>query len=269
MVEDNVTNQMVASVMLQKLGFEVDLAATGGKALESLEKEPYDAVLMDVQMPDMDGLEATRRIRDPRSRVHAHDVPIIAMTANAMPGDRERCLKAGMNDYVAKPLSQPFLEMILNKYVKDRGSEGPDSAGSPDVVQSASCVEPQPPVFDKADLEARLGGDANLALEPAQVYLEEMPGMIRDLEVCVSAGDCSGIRLQAHSVKGATASLGGAALTAVALAMETAAKAGDLDAVRAALPSLKVQFEALKAALVLEFNLGDGPDTGASEPRAA
>ena len=100
LAEDNVTNQQVALGILKKLGLRADAVADGAEAIRALETIPYDLVLMDVQMPEMDGLEATRRIRDPESAVRNHDIPIIAMTAHAMQGDRERCLEAGMDDYV-------------------------------------------------------------------------------------------------------------------------------------------------------------------------
>ncbi len=107
LAEDNTTNQQVAFGILEKLGLRADAVANGSEAVHALETLPYDLVLMDVQMPEMDGLEATRRIRDPESSVLDHRVPIIAMTARAMQGDRESCLESGMNDYVSKPVSTP------------------------------------------------------------------------------------------------------------------------------------------------------------------
>ena len=107
LAEDNITNQQVALGILKKLGLRADAVANGAEAVKALETIPYDLVLMDVQMPEMDGLEATQHIRDPQSAVRNHQIPIIAMTAHAMQGDRERCLEAGMNDYVTKPVVPP------------------------------------------------------------------------------------------------------------------------------------------------------------------
>ncbi|MEI7990772.1 MAG: ATP-binding protein, partial [Chloroflexota bacterium] len=117
LVEDNIVNQKVALGILKKLGLQADTAANGLEALRSLESQPYDLVLMDVQMPQMDGLEATHQIRDSQSKVLDHEIPIIAMTANAMQEDRERCLQAGMNDYVAKPVQAQVLAHVLVRWL--------------------------------------------------------------------------------------------------------------------------------------------------------
>jgi CheY-like chemotaxis protein len=113
LVEDNIVNQKLAMRLLEKMGYRSDAVSNGQEAVRALEMVPYDVVLMDVQMPEMDGYEATRVIRDPQSKVRNHEVPIIAMTANAMKGDRERCIEAGMDDYIAKPIEpQKLLEVI-------------------------------------------------------------------------------------------------------------------------------------------------------------
>jgi PAS domain S-box-containing protein len=117
LAEDNIINQQVAMAMLRKMGMRVEAVANGEEALNALRKIPFDLVFMDVQMPDMDGLEATREIRNPRSKVLNHEIPIIAMTAHAMEGDRQRCLKAGMNDYLSKPVSLQSMAQVLNKWV--------------------------------------------------------------------------------------------------------------------------------------------------------
>jgi CheY-like chemotaxis protein len=115
-VEDNVVNQKVAMRMLTKMGYDVDLAEDGRQALDRLATVRYDAVLMDCQMPEMDGYLATRHIRDPSSAVLDHDVPVIAMTANAFAEDRERCLAAGMNDFLSKPVDRETLAQALDKW---------------------------------------------------------------------------------------------------------------------------------------------------------
>ncbi|MBN1164036.1 MAG: response regulator [Candidatus Krumholzibacteriota bacterium] len=118
LVEDNITNQQVALAILKKLGYLADVASNGKEALEALESDPYDLVLMDCQMPVMDGYEATRLIRDPDSGVPDHDIPIVAMTAHVMKGDREKCLAAGMNDYIAKPVMPQVLLDKIRRYLK-------------------------------------------------------------------------------------------------------------------------------------------------------
>jgi PAS domain S-box-containing protein len=117
LVEDNLVNQRVAMTMLGKLGMKVDVAANGRESLEALEREDYDLVLMDCQMPEMDGFEATARIRDPRSQVRDHAIPVVAMTANAMAGDRQRCLAAGMDGYLAKPVDRAALLAVLERWL--------------------------------------------------------------------------------------------------------------------------------------------------------
>jgi CheY-like chemotaxis protein len=134
LAEDNITNQQVAVGLLKRLGLRADAVANGVEALQALEARPYDLVLMDLQMPEMGGLEATRQIRNPDSAVRNHEVPIIAMTANAMQGDREECLEAGMNDYVSKPVSRQALAEALDRWLPRESAassiSGPASASS-------------------------------------------------------------------------------------------------------------------------------------------
>jgi CheY-like chemotaxis protein len=123
LVEDNFVNQRVAVYMLAKLGHQVDVARHGREAIDMLSKSVYDLVLMDCQMPEMDGFEATRVIRDPASTVLDHEVPVVAMTANAFPEDRARAIAAGMNDFLAKPVDRSVLADMLEKWQKPaRGS---------------------------------------------------------------------------------------------------------------------------------------------------
>ena len=117
LVEDNIVNQKLAARLLEKMGYRSDAVGNGKEAVEALQMVPYDVVLMDVQMPEMDGYEATRMIRNPQSKVRNHDVPIIAMTANAMKGDRERCLEAGMDDYLSKPIQPQKLIEVLKTFL--------------------------------------------------------------------------------------------------------------------------------------------------------
>jgi CheY-like chemotaxis protein len=124
LVEDNIVNQKLAVRLLEKMGYRPDAVGNGKEAVEALEMVPYDVVLMDVQMPEMDGYEATRVIRDPESQVRNHEVPIIAMTANAMKGDRERCLEAGMDDYISKPIEPKKLLEVIQTFLRQSQSHG-------------------------------------------------------------------------------------------------------------------------------------------------
>ncbi len=115
MVEDNIVNQKFALYLIEKMGFQVDAANNGKEAVKALEKFAYDLVLMDLQMPELDGLEATRIIRDPQSKVTNHDVPIVALTAHAMKEDKARCFSAGMNEYLPKPIKADTLAEAINR----------------------------------------------------------------------------------------------------------------------------------------------------------
>jgi CheY-like chemotaxis protein len=122
LAEDNRTNQRLAIAFLEKMGHRVDAVANGAEAVEALRSRPYDLVLMDVQMPEMDGLEATRLVRQTSTGVRNPDIPVVAMTAHAMKGDRERCLEAGMNDYLSKPINRAELAAVIERWLSERRS---------------------------------------------------------------------------------------------------------------------------------------------------
>jgi PAS domain S-box-containing protein len=236
--EDNITNQQVALGLLKKLGLRADAVANGAEALHALETLPYDLVLMDVQMPEMDGLEATRRIRRPESAVRHHGIPIIAMTAHALRGDRETCLAAGMNDYVSKPVTPQALAEVLEQWLPNAKDDG-----RAEPPQRSSVV------FDRVALLERLMGDEALARTILEGFLDDIPRQIHALRACLDAGNVTGAGRQAHTIKGAAASVGGEALRAVAEEMERAGTTGDLAAVRARLTGLEAQVERLKNAI--------------------
>ncbi len=250
LAEDNITNQQVALGILKRLGLRADTVASGTEAIKSLEMAHYDLVLMDVQMPEMDGLEATRRIRDPRSAVRQHEIPIVAMTAHAMRGDRERCLEAGMNDYVTKPVSAQALADALERWLPRDDAVPPAHApAGPGTAAPAMAGGPDAPVFDRAGMMARLVDDEDLARIVVDGFLEDAPKQIETLRTCLAAGDPAGALRQAHTIKGASAAVGGEALRAVAFEMEKAALAGDFEAVTARLADLDSEFARLKEAM--------------------
>ncbi len=242
LAEDNVTNQQVALAMLGKLGIQADTAANGADALQALGRTAYDLVLMDVQMPVMDGLEAARRIRNPRSAVLNHKVPIIAMTAHALKGDREKCLKAGMDDYLAKPINGRELAEKLGKWLAMEKK-------APEKENEKDRIRPSDVVFDRKNLLRRLLDDEDILNTIVEVYLNDMPTLIGSLESSLERGDHSECERLAHSIKGASAGVGGEQVRATAFQMERAAKLGNLDEVEGLLPELEKQFESLKAAM--------------------
>jgi signal transduction histidine kinase/DNA-binding response OmpR family regulator/HPt (histidine-containing phosphotransfer) domain-containing protein len=257
--EDNVTNQLVALGILRTLGLHAEAVANGAEAVEAVKTIPYDVILMDVQMPDMDGFEATALIRrngGPRRRI-----PIIAMTAHAMSGDRERCLAAGMNDYVTKPVSRAALAEALNRWLPLSPAQIPSSAPAPsdtaacpdaaapnESVTESPAEQPRPGstvasddigVFDKQGLLSRLMDDLELAREVTASFIGEAPALLAGLRRAVEANDTGVAERMAHTVKGAAANVGGERVRAIALEMERAAKAGDLAAARNRLDELE------------------------------
>ena len=250
LAEDNITNQQVALGMLKKLGLRADAVANGLEALKALRTLPYDLVLMDVQMPEMDGIEATRRIRDPRSPIPGPRIPIIAMTAHAMQGDRERCLEAGMDDYVAKPVSPRALAEALDKWLPPGSAAAPGHAvATPEPGVPLSAPGSNTPVFDRAGMMTRVMEDEDLAKEIVAAFLEDIPRQIAALRVCLEGGDARGAGRQAHTIKGASANVGGERLREVAAEMEVSGKAGDLAAVTGRLAELDERFDRLKQAM--------------------
>ena len=250
LAEDNITNQQVAVGILKKLGLSTDAVANGAEAVNALETIPYDMVLMDMQMPEMDGLEATRRIRDPRSAVLNRKIPIIAMTANAMQGDRESCLEAGMNDYISKPIHPQALAETLEKWLPRETAATTEQAHSKsEKTAPVSAEEPDAPVFDKAGMMEHLMDDEDLIYKVIEGYVGDLPKQIEALRGYLEAGDAASTERQAHTIKGASVAVGGEALCALAFEMEKAAKAGDLESVTARLPELDSQFALLKEAL--------------------
>ena len=253
-VEDNVTNQQVAVGILKRLGMKADVAANGIEALKALEEAHYDVVLMDAQMPEMDGFQATQIIRDPKSRVLDHRVPIIAMTAHAMQGDRERCLQAGMDDYVTKPIEVPALIAALDKWLKRKVGGGHHPAGESREKMAANPRKENALVFNRFALLERLLNDEDLARMVIEAFIDDMPVQIKQLKSDVASGDALRVERQAHKIKGASGNLDAEALCALALAIELASKAGDLALVGIKLAELDDQFNKLLCALRSELS---------------
>lgn len=258
LAEDNITNQQVALGLLRRLGFYADTVFNGKDALHALEQRDYDLVLMDVQMPVMDGLEATRRIRDPRSPVRNHAIPIIAMTAHVMKGDREKCLHAGMDDYIAKPIDPKVLADTLGRFLSQE--ERAESIAQPceNVVQQSekdqSAKTTAAPVFDKEALMGRLMGDRELAQVVTTSFIQDMPRRITALKASLAAGNLESAIRETHTIKGSSANVGGEALRHAAAEMEQAGKSGDIAAMTAWMATLEKQFELLKEAMEDEFS---------------
>jgi PAS domain S-box-containing protein len=250
LAEDNSTNQLVALGILKNFGLRADVVSNGIQALKALQVIPYDVVLMDVQMPELDGLEATRRIRDPQSTVLNHNIPIIAMTAHALQGDRERCLAAGMNDYVSKPIDPRALGEALNRWLPgDAGA----SLSSDQTTKMSLPEKTDVMVFDKAALLQRLMNDEELARIVIAGFLKDIPLQIQSLKDYLEAGDITGYERQAHTIKGAAANVGGEALRATAFEFEKNGRSSDLEFLRKLIVELELQFNRLREELEKEI----------------
>ncbi len=245
LAEDNITNQQVALGLLRKLGLRADAVANGKEAIKALGTIPYNLVLMDVQMPEMDGIEATRRIRSSECAVPNHQIPIIAMTAHALAGDRDWCLEAGMNDYLSKPISSQALATVLSHWLPTVRHEMGRPKGEAVLTLDSSV----PMVYDREGMLERLMNDEDLARAVTQSFLTDIPNQIEALRRNLEISDANGVSRQAHTLKGAAANVGGEALRALAFEMEKACQAGDLKFVAVHMADLDRQFLRLKEAM--------------------
>ncbi len=216
--EDNAVNRRFVARVLEKRGHSVTATVNGRDAIDTLGREQFDVVLMDVQMPELDGLSATVIIRQrERAAGQNQHVPIIAMTAHAMSGDRERCLASGMDDYISKPLHpQDLANAVERTNTADsapRSSEPADASGGPAV-------------FDRAAAQVRLGGDARLLRELIVLYRVESPLMRSAVRKAAAAGNTEGLRRAAHALKGSLGALGATRAFDAAAALERAARSG-------------------------------------------
>jgi PAS domain S-box-containing protein len=252
LVEDNEINQEVAMGQLEDAEAFVDLAENGEIALRLLQDNEYDVVLMDMQMPVMDGIEATRIIRsDPRF----NELPIVAMTANAMASDRILCLEAGMNDHIAKPIDPDQLFGVLLRWLRRDGDSR--AAQAPATTRSAASSGDAAPVVPGIDIEAglkRTGGNPKRYEALLRKFADQQSGTIASIQSALAIGDAATAERAAHSLKGAAATLGANAVSESAARAEAAIKSGGAhdEAVRALAIALEALLANLKAALPAE-----------------
>jgi CheY-like chemotaxis protein len=256
--DDNVINQKVAVRLLQQFGYASDIASNGIESLTALEKQPYDVVFMDMQMPGMDGLEATRRIRETERTTSRRRVTIIAMTANAMLGDRERCLVAGMDDYLAKPVRPEALQAVIEKWGSSAASRIPESTGaiSTTVLPASAPATLLPPVEDCAemiDFERLIefsGGSRTSLMEITDLYLQQTAEQLDHLQSAVEDKNAATAARFAHSSAGASGVCGIVVMEALFRRAEQLGKDNRvLDLVKI-LPELRAQFARVKVYLL-------------------
>lgn len=231
LVEDNITNQKVILAMLDKLGYRTDAVANGFEAVRAIDLAPYDLIFMDVQMPEMDGFTATETIRKMEKGTGKH-IPIIAMTAYAMAGDRERCLDAGMDGYVAKPITTKVVIDILEKF-------GFSYTAEKDILLAESEH------FNRDELLARLGGDEELLLEIASIFLNDVPVQIRKIERALEENDLPVVKGTSHALKGAGANISARFFRDIATSIEMCAHDKDRSGAAKNLKRLGEEFEIL------------------------
>jgi CheY-like chemotaxis protein/HPt (histidine-containing phosphotransfer) domain-containing protein len=229
LAEDNAVNQRLAASLLERRGHKVTIAANGREALTALEGQPFDVVLMDVQMPEMGGFEATAAIRALEAERKAPRLPIIAMTAHAMKGDRERCLAAGMNEYLTKPLDPRQLCALVEQM-----------AGSAASGHSGGELISVP-----TEVLARVGGDRELLAEISRLFVDDAPRHLSKIREALSARDGEALRRAAHGLKGAAANFDAVGVVRAARALEDMGRTGEFDAHEAAWKTLSVETDRL------------------------
>ena len=234
LAEDNPVNQRVAVHLLSRRGHQVVVANNGREAIAALEREAFDVVLMDVQMPEMGGFEATAAIRARERRQGGH-VRIVAMTAHALKGDRERCLAAGMDGYLSKPIDR------LELFEAVEFTEGASPAAHPDL--SAAVV------FDHDQARQRMGGDDHVLSDVVRVFVEDCPRLLQQLDRAVQTRDAQALTTSAHELKGVAANLAAGRVTEIAKSLELIGRAGTTEGAATHLSLLRSETHALTAAL--------------------
>ncbi len=262
-VEDNPVNQDVTIAMLKSLGARVDLVSNGLEALRQIAKQTYDVVLMDCQMPTMDGYEATREIRQMERDRGSARVPIIAMTAHAMRGDREKCIAVGMDDYLSKPFDMTMLREILGRWVSPKYEEA-DAAGK---AATRGATAPPASLDDRRtnviDIEAldniralQSPGEPDLLQQVVSNYLNDLPDLFSSLNNTLHDEDANALRETSHKLKSSSANVGAHRLSKFCGQLENAAKKGDLESAGTILNAMDREYRLVTEYLSLEIDTG-------------
>ncbi|MCX5770263.1 MAG: response regulator [Candidatus Hydrogenedentes bacterium] len=237
--EDNPINQEVAVEILRTLGCSVEVAANGEEAVAMHATGSYDLIFMDCQMPTMDGYNATREIR--RRESHGEHVPIIAMTAHALKGDRERCLESGMDDYIAKPVSPDIIMKTMLRWLH----ESPLHHDTPAPAPRPAEPEDNAPVLNVDQAIQVCGGRVSTLRHISQVFLDHIPGEVEELRRALADSTREKAQRMAHSIKGAAASLGGTRASQATLKIEMAVREDNLELARTAFPNFEAELNRL------------------------
>jgi signal transduction histidine kinase/CheY-like chemotaxis protein/HPt (histidine-containing phosphotransfer) domain-containing protein len=294
LVEDNSVNQEICTAMLHALGCQTEIADDGRAGVEAMFGRPYDVVLMDCQMPGMDGFEATAAIRAREAELNAELVraglpprrmPIVALTANAMDGDRERCLAAGMDDYLGKPFKKEQLHAVLERWAKRR--DQPQTGGTawvggpaqparesrpalrvvggeqkPPLAESRADAPERPSVIDLEAIDniraLQQPGAPQLLEKIVKLYIEDAPRLVRSMREAAASSDHATLRRAAHSLKSASANVGAVNVAKLSRQLEAEARAGSVNNATAQINQVEAQLKAAELALQFELQAAAG-----------
>ena len=259
LVEDSETNQFVFLSMLQKEGFDVDIASNGIEALEVMNEKSYDLVLMDCQMPEMDGYQTTKIIRNGAGSIKNPEVPVLAMTAHAMKGDREKCLQAGMSDYLAKPVSHKDLLKMVEQYIGQQSeiTKVPSSTTTKNPPETMTHCENS--VFQEKEMLQRLQDDREVASVIIANFLVDIPNKIVTLRSAIEDGHKESAFMEAHTIKGSALLVGGTLLSRTAEQVEMLSRSGNLAEAGALMEELEKQFLRLKECIIAAGWMNEKP----------
>ena len=245
LAEDNVINQKVALMLLRRLGYRADVVANGREVLEAIRRRTYDVILMDVQMPEMDGLETTRKLRE----LHA-DKPrprIIAMTANVMEGDRQRCIEAGMDDYLGKPLRIGEIIEALRRSARSTSAEPPTSKPVPEEpIDTTDALDEE--TFDRLRLLSPEDGPEAFS-QLVAAHLDDSLNLVDQMRTALAAGDADSLRRAAHSLKSSASAFGALRLSQRCAALEMASKGRITGETPAYLAAVEAEYVRARTAL--------------------
>ena len=248
LAEDNLVNRKVAQKLLAKLDYSIDVATNGREALATLATQPYDVVLMDCQMPELDGYETTRTLRrEEADGTYGARPPhfVIALTANAMAGDREKCLEAGMDDFITKPIELSQLDTALKRAIATGRYTPAPASGAPTHGESSA-----EPVLEAATLDVlRVPGDPQALRELVDLFRDDAPARLGNLRSAIESHDQALAKISAHSAKGSAANLGGRRFAALAGQAEILARIPDWPGLQRLFPELEAEMKVLLAAL--------------------
>jgi CheY-like chemotaxis protein/HPt (histidine-containing phosphotransfer) domain-containing protein len=262
--DDNLINQKVATRVLGQMGYTPKVAGNGLEALQALDENPYDLVFMDVMMPEMDGLEATRQIRGRQKECSRHPnckspLIIVAMTASVMPGDREKCLEAGMDDYLAKPVRPEEVRAVIERWGEkaalDLATVTNDSAkATVNLLAQTETPMNNLPAVDMDRLNEFSDGDPNNLTELVALYLNQTTQQMKELQAVISADDADGVRRIAHSCAGASATCGMKRIVPLLRELELQGDAGKLTNAATLFQQVTTEFELIRLTLIPYLN---------------